>query len=79
MAFANFMYRGKEYTVCGHISPRFDDRAGDGIIVDRADGTRPRGSKMHPGMVQTGLSRSLERAAERAIEAAQEAERRRNR
>lgn len=63
---AYFEWRGVEYRVSGWIwSP---DGAGNGIIVDRTDDRPIRGARMHPGMVQLGLSRGLERAAERALE-----------
>jgi hypothetical protein len=63
---ANFSYRGVEYQVSGWLWAA--DGASNGTIVRRDDGRKIRGAKMHPGMIQTGISRSLERAAERALE-----------
>jgi hypothetical protein len=63
---ASFTYRGVTYRVSGWLWS--SDGASNGLIVSRDDGRPIRGAKMHPGMVQTGLSRHLERAAERALE-----------
>lgn len=67
MAVATIEYRGVEYMVIGHLSPRWADQGGDGVIVSRADGRPIRGSRMEPGMVQTGISATLTRIAETAI------------
>ena len=69
---ATFRYRGVEYFVSGWLWSH--DGAHNGLIVSRDDGRSIRGATMHPGMVQLGLSRSLERHAERALNEAREAQ-----
>lgn len=70
---AHFAWRGVEYRVSGWIWSSDGDR--NGIIVSRTDGSEIRGAKMHPGMVQLGLSRGLEQAAIRALQSERERER----
>lgn len=62
---AAFTWRAVSYEASGWLWA--DDGAENGLIVSRPDGRPIRGARMHPGMVQTGLSRGLERAAERAL------------
>lgn len=69
---AYFFWRGVEYQATGWLWAA--DGAGNGVIVSRDDGRDIRGAKMHPGMIQTGISRGLLRAAERALEAKRAAE-----
>lgn len=69
---AYFTWRGVEYEASGWLWAH--DGAQNNLIVNRADGRSIRGVSIHPGMIQTGLSRGLERAAERALELARAAE-----
>ena len=62
---AYFHWRGIEYRVSGWLWA--SDGASNGLIVSREDGRAIRGAKMHPGMVQTGISGGLSRAATRAL------------
>lgn len=67
---ASFTFRGVAYEVSGWMT----GSESDGKIISRADGLPIKGAKMHPGMIQTGCSASLERAADRAMRAAHRAE-----
>lgn len=60
-----FTWRGVDYRVDGWI---WGNNEGNGLIVSRDDGRAIRGAKMHPGMVQTGISNGLDRAARRALQ-----------
>ena len=64
----SFTFRGVEYTVTGRVSrDPMRDQGSDGIRIKRADGRPIRGAKMCPGMVQVGLSKTLERLAKDAM------------
>lgn len=71
VTYTEFEYRGVEYSVSGWLWSNDGDQ--NGIIVNRLDGKPIRGAKIHPGMVQLGLSPSLEAAAEDALQRANEA------
>lgn len=77
MSWAEFEWRGRSYIVSGGWDSESGSYAGPTALsyrVECADGLAPRGSRMHPGMVQTGLSRGLERRAEAALLQAMESE-----
>ncbi len=65
---AQFMYRGRKYRVDGWLWA--DDGASNGMIISRCDDLPIRGARMHPSMIQTGLSKALEAAAVKALEEA---------
>lgn len=65
-----FRWRGRTYYVTGGWDSESGSYGGPtalSCIVTREDGLYPRGSKMHPGMIQTGLSRGLEQRAKEAL------------
>lgn len=68
--YTSFSWRGVEYTVSGWLWSNDGDR--NGMIVRRTDGKPIRGARIHPGMIQTGLSNGLERAARNALETARD-------
>lgn len=69
---AYFTYRKVAYRVTGWLWA--DDGAANSLIVRREDGRPIRGARMHPGMIQTGLSDALERVAKDALERERERE-----
>lgn len=69
---ASFRWRGIDYGVSGWLWSSDGDR--NGMIICRDDGRSIRGARMHPGMVQTGISRMLAGAARRALQASRRAE-----
>lgn len=66
VTYTEFVYRGVPYTVSGWLWSDDGDR--NGIIVHRLDGKPIRGAKIHPGMIQIGLSQGLEDAATQALQ-----------